>query len=187
MQLQYPIITLTGDSGSGKTTLAKELLTRRPEEYSLLTSTTSRDPRETDILGEYEHLTIDEFERLASEKPFLWSTSFAGNHYGTKREYVDSALANQHRSLMILVPSVVPILRNYAKEDNVLSFFLKTPPVEILRARMRERGDSANTIEKRLVGIGAWEEIARDSNIPYIFVNTIVPIDESIEKILGHL
>ena len=187
MTPHYPIITFTGDSGSGKSTLAKELLTRRPSRFSLITSTTSRDSRETDLLGEYEPLTSDEFETLALRNPFLWSTSFAGNNYGTKKEYVDSALASQYRSLMILVPSVVPILRDYAQDHNVLSFFCKTPPIDVLRTRMRERGDREESIERRLSGIGRWEEEARASDIPYIFVDTMYSIDENIAQILGHL
>src|SRR3989344_3629192 len=118
------IITFTGVSGAGKTTIAKSL------GFPLILSTTTREPRPSDLAGEYEYLEQDDFDYEKAWGSFLWAKEYGGNHYGTKSEIVDKALASPVTHTMILVPEVLPLLLNYSGKSNVISFYiLGTPDV----------------------------------------------------------
>lgn len=62
------IIILTGESGCGKTSIARLLLTQG---YEMVTSSTTRVPRPSDLPGEYEHLTSERFSHVDTQKAFV--------------------------------------------------------------------------------------------------------------------
>lgn len=178
------IITFTGESGSGKSTIARSLV--NSGNFYFLTSTTTRAARDTDLLDEYEHISQEEFEWLKHNDAFIWTASYSGNNYGTKYTYIDEAIddeTNDH--ILILVPQVLPILLDYAID--VIPFFVKTPKRSILKKRMKERGDSAESIEKRLKDFGKWENEAKKSNIPYRFITNEGTVEEAVNKVLEYL
>ena len=74
------IISLTGASGAGKDVIARAL------GFSYVTSTTTRLPRPTDRLGEYEFLEMEEFKELQAWGAFAWDDEYSGNSYGTKQK-----------------------------------------------------------------------------------------------------
>lgn len=49
MNANAKIITFTGASGSGKSSIVRELLSQ--SDYKLVVSVTTRNPRESDLLG----------------------------------------------------------------------------------------------------------------------------------------
>ncbi len=169
------IITFTGASGSGKSTLIKLL------GFSLVTSTTIREPRYkdgklVDLPGEYEHVSLSEFSAIRERGEFVWPKKYGGevepggNLYGTKREYVDAARDSLEISAMTLIPDVIPLLLEYAG-DIVLPFYIESPGDDILRDRLKKRGENKESIEKRLEQSKRWDEEAKNSNIPYIFID----------------
>ncbi len=60
----YKLISFTGVSGSGKSTIVRKLL--EDPAFHIVTSTTTRPPRESDIHGEYEYVSPAEFRGAGS-------------------------------------------------------------------------------------------------------------------------
>lgn len=165
------IITLTGPSGAGKTSIVKKILELRPEMH-LVVSLTSRAPRSSDLPGEYQYYHSPIF--FLGNDAFLWSIGVHDDHYGTLKISVNEALVGSVPSLMILTPDVITPLRAHAETQSgggVLSFYISPPPVETLRARLSARGDDAAAVERRIADCLRWNEEARASGIPYIFVS----------------
>lgn len=186
------IFTFTGASGSGKSTLVKFLLQEKG--YKLILSSTTRQPRASDLPGEYEYLDAAEFidgaglvhnEKISGD--FLWTKEYAGNHYGTRKEVVDKALQSPYVSMMILVPEVLPYLLGYAGKEKVLPFYIRSPPESILQTRLEKRGETSETIERRIEESRNWDEQAERSDIPYVFITNNGTIDEIAEQVKKYL
>ena len=162
------IIVLSGESGTGKTTAAKELIKLG---YNLVTSTTTRIQRDTDLSGEYEYVTVPDFVRLDQVGEFAWTANpYKNVHHGTRKTNLDAARNSLDDHLMILIPQIVPILLNYTNQ--VLPFFFDEPPIEELRRRLVERGDSAVNIEDRLSKVGSFRKEAKASGVKYVHLST---------------
>jgi guanylate kinase len=180
------ILTFTGASGVGKTTLVEQLL-QDSNQYKLVTSTSTRTPRSSDLPGEYEPLSKEEFVWLKSWNAFAWHQEFSGILYGTKHEYLEAAVQASHTSVMILIPERVQTLRELVNPELITSFYLRGPSEEELRSRMQKRNDTPATIERRLQECRAWDVEAQRSTIPYIFINTSGTEQETIEQVRSYL
>jgi len=177
------IITLTGESGTGKTTITKMLL-EHPG-FSLVRSTTTRQARSSDLPQEYQYVSLPEFSEIEKQSRFIWTATYAGNHYGTQYRHLDEILTSDQYGIMILVPETVPKL--FAYTSAFIPFFLRTPPEEVLRKRLVHRGDKEEDIERRLNNLGSWEAQARSSFIPYHFIENTGRVEDTVEKILSYL
>ncbi len=175
------ILTFTGASGIGKSTIAKAL------GFPFVLSTTTRAPRPSDNSREYEYVTKDYFDEMKRCKGFIWSIPFGNFWYGTKHQPVNHALMSQNYSLMILVPEVVPKLLLYAGTHSVLPFYIRSPPEEVLRSRLEKRGESSETIERRLQESKRWDEEAERSGIFYVFITNNEAIGGAVKQISGYL
>ncbi len=178
--LSYKLISFTGVSGSGKSTIVRKLL--EDQAFHIVTSTTTRLPRDSDISHEYEYVTPDKFEQHPGV--FIWMTEYAGQRYGTKYRVVNDALERPegNHSILILVPDVVPILAQYSG-DSLLPVFVKTPPEDILRERLRLRGDLEESIERRLHDLYAWERAALASDVPYRVITNETAVKDAVEHV----
>ncbi|MBI2125504.1 hypothetical protein HYU08_03035 [Candidatus Woesearchaeota archaeon] len=174
------IVTFTGASGAGKDTLARSL------GFPYIISTTTRPPRATDCPGEYEHVSHNQFSWLALCDEFAWHQEFAGEWYGTKLEYLTAAQIAKHPSVMILIPERVKTLREVVPTDLITSFYIVSPDVAALRDRLEKRGDRPEKIEQRLRE-REWDEEAKLSDIPYIFIHNTGTIDEAVERVKRYL
>ncbi len=83
------LIVISAPSGAGKGTIIKELIKNDPKNRWLSISATSRLPREGDKEGEtYYFISKEEFEKRIKDGYFLEYTNYAGNYYGTPKEYI---------------------------------------------------------------------------------------------------
>jgi len=156
----YRIVTLTGKSGSGKTTIV-DGVRRQIKRVELILSTTTREPRSSDLPREYEHITPFEFETLDRLERLAWKRKVADHSYGTKKSDIEKFLQQDGLiGIMILLPDVIPILREMGG-DKILNLFVLSPGEEVLKKRMQERGDSEENITKRLQNERNWEADAR--------------------------
>lgn len=165
------IVVFTGPSGSGKTTLTNELL-KGSLSYllELIVSTTTRAPRPSDLPGEYEYKTEEEFEMLKRFKRFIWSVKLNDTWYGTRKEAVDTLLQKPRKiGLMILEPEKVLELKNYVRKNyprySVWAIYIESPGAAELERRMIKRGHTEEEIRLRLQTDSSWDETAREMGI----------------------
>lgn len=135
------MLVIIGPSASGKTQIVQELV----KDYGMekLVTYTTRTMRPNEVNGrDYNFISKEEFTDKITKDFFLEYTEYNGNYYGTSR----SDLAPQ--KVVILESSG---LRNYIKEarNQIKIVFLRCSN-NILRLRMLKRGDSIESVNKRL-------------------------------------
>lgn len=154
------ILTFSGASGVGKSTLIARLIAETPGS-GYLQSTTTRQPRAKDAPGEYEFVTDDEFDRLVASEAFAWKTDVAQKRYGTRAQYIRDALRSETWRFAALDVSGVCALQAAARElglmSAVRSIYILSPQTDVLRTRMRSRGDTDTQIESRLTACASWD------------------------------
>jgi len=132
------MIILIGESGSGKTTVLNELEKRGIKK---VINHTTRKPRPGEKeLGEYKFITKEEFENLWKEGKLLQRAEFNGEYYGTLEG------SNENSAVISIVDSVKDIKR---KIKNTITFYI-TVPEEVRVERMRLRGETEESIKKRI-------------------------------------
>lgn len=135
------MVLLIGASASGKTETTKEL-------YNLygikkVVTHTTRPMRKGEKQGiDYHFVSEEEFQKLKDQDYFIETTEYSGHHYGTSRPEVAD-------------DKVVSVETNGARvylglnDPHIIVFRLIAPP-EMRAARMRQRGDSEESIKERL-------------------------------------
>ena len=181
------LITFTGSTGAGKTTIAGELM-RRYTECKWLGGYTTRQLRPTDLPGEYYSISKEEFLHLVNEDRFVeWVQVHGNDYYGTLKESVDSII---HGSNSVFFKTIDPIgllkLITYAPTV-VRSFYVLAPSEDILQKRLRDRGETEETIARRLIDCKRWDVDARASSIPYIFIRNERTVGEIVDHVLEYL
>jgi guanylate kinase len=175
------IVTLTGVSGSGKSTIAGNLLMGEESEFQFVLSTTTRKVRPSDLVSEYEYVEEEQFLRDKADGKFLWTAEFGGYYYGTKGESILDVLQTHKIGILILVPEAVHALKKFFKRlspTGVMSFYIgRGLPKEILRVRMRERGDSEEQIDRMIAQCSHWPLLVEKLGcIDYYLCNATEPI-----------
>lgn len=153
------IVTLTGASGVGKSSIVKKLL-EKISGSGLIISNTSRKHRDNDLPGEYRYLIKKEMEEMNCQNKLLWLVDNHGDYYGTATsDVVEIADFPDKIFFMILSAGVLDILKSFAKDlgIKVVSIYVLAPPEEILRERLRKRGDSEIGINKKIEDCRDWD------------------------------
>lgn len=148
---QIELIIITAPSGSGKTSTVRMLLESLPLlEFSV--SATTRRKREGESHGvDYYFLTIEEFKHQIASGAFLeWQEVYPDKYYGTYLSEIERIKKNGHiAALDIDVLGSVEVKRIYG--ERCLSFFIKSPSIEVLRERLMKRGtEMPHEIEQRI-------------------------------------
>jgi guanylate kinase len=132
-------------------------------------SATSRAPREGEQEGvHYFFKTREEFALLIENNELLEYTEYAGNFYGTPREYIPKMLdAGKNVVLKIEVEGAANIKKLFP--DCVLVFILP-PSFDELERRLRKRGSETEETIKKRVGI-AKIEMSFVKNYDYVIIN----------------
>ncbi len=136
------MLILVGPSASGKTQIVKILR----EKYGLnkMVTYTSRTMRPGEKEGiDYFFLTKEEFEKRINEGFFIEYVVYNGNYYGTALSQVSSD------KVVILEPTGLKHYINKIRDDVKVAFLRCS--TEIVRIRMKERGDDPEVIKKRLL------------------------------------
>lgn len=136
------MLILVGPSASGKTQIVKILR----EKYGLnkMVTYTSRTMRPGEKEGiDYFFLTKEEFEKRINEGFFIEYVVYNGNYYGTALSQVSSD------KVVILEPTGLKHYINKIRGEVKVAFLRCS--TEIVRIRMKERGDDPEVIKKRLL------------------------------------
>ena len=163
------LFVISGPSGVGKGTVNKRLFEEFGNAVAFSVSATTRDPREGEVDGrEYFFISRQEFEKRVANNEFLEHAEYAGNCYGTPRDYVLSLL--QRGVSVILEIDVQGDMQVKRRMPESVSVFILPPSFEELEHRLRGRGtETPEKIERRLAAAKA--EMARAPEYDYQIVN----------------
>ena len=163
------LFVVSGPSGVGKGTVNKRLFEEFGSAVAFSVSATTRGPREGEVNGrEYFFISRQEFEKRVANNEFLEHAEYAGNCYGTPRDYVLSLL--QRGVSVILEIDVQGAMQVKRRMPESVSVFILPPSFEELEHRLRGRGtETPEKIERRLAAAKA--EMARAPEYDYQIVN----------------
>ena len=164
------LFIISAPSGAGKTTLVRRILENYPQ-FAFSVSATTRKPRANEKDGiDYYFISAEEFISKRDQDYFLeWEEVYEGMFYGTPRSEVDRIFSEGKVPLFDLdVVGGANLKQQFG--DKAVSFFIRTPNLEILRERLISRGtDSPEAIDKRCEK-AEWEMTFEDK-FDYVIVN----------------
>ncbi len=162
------LFVISGSSGVGKGTVIKEFLKKHPN-FKLSVSCTTRPKRDGEVHGvNYFFLSREEFEKCIENDEFLEWAEFSGNHYGTKKEFVENCLKNGE-NLILEIDTKGALNVKRLMPDSVL-IFIAPPSIEELEARLRGRHtETEEAIQRRMASIKL--EIENSKHFDYKVVN----------------
>jgi guanylate kinase len=170
------LILISAPSGGGKTTLCDLLLGARADMTRAVTCTT-RAPRPGEKNGvDYHFFTAEEFLKRVQAGNFLENATVYGNSYGLlKSELLGKLRAGKDVLLNVDVQGAATLRAATQKEPELkaalVTVFLTPPSVEILEARLKQRGtDTEAVIRKRLAV--ARQEAGQWKNFDYLLIST---------------
>lgn len=176
------LFVISGSSGVGKGTVIKEFLAKHPE-FKLSISCTTRGKREGEVHGEnYFFLTKDEFKKCVENDDFLEWAEFSGNHYGTKKSFVEDCLKNGNNLILEIDTKGALNVKKIMPEAVLI--FIAPPSFEELESRLRGRHtETEEAIQKRLASIKL--EMENSKHFDYRIVNDeIANAVKDLEKIM---
>ena len=152
------IIVISGPGGVGKNTIATGLIRAFPREFVPITKVTTRAMRPSETAGdEFNFISVDEFKRRITDHELLEFNIFNNNYYGVPKKPVDLALAQGKSPILVIDVNGARATRRHYGRQAYLVFL--TAPLEDLRQRYIDRGQSPEEADKRL-------QIAQQAELP---------------------
>ena len=183
-RLWGPLIILSGPSGVGKTTLVDRLIVESPLPLRRAITATTRAPRPGERPEvDYHFWTQEQFEDAIARQEML---EFARVHdrdwYGTPRSEVDPFRSHGTGVILVIDVQGAEQIRKLYPGDH-RSIFLAPPTFEDLMARLKHRGESDESIARRLNT--ARTEMNRINEFDYQVINgEIAQAMNSLELII---
>jgi len=170
------MIILIGESGSGKTTILNELEKRG---FKKAINHTTRPRRNENETTEYKFISKDEFEQMWNEGKLLQRAEFGGEFYGIGADSLKEDVA-----CIQIVDSIADVKKRAEElgkgNMEIKSFYIHVPPEERTK-RMLARGDSLDSIQKRLEIDSMKFKKARDV-VDYTVENNV--LEHAVDEII---
>lgn len=147
--MQGDLYILSSPSGGGKTTLVRQLVAE-VNDIVISVSHTTRPMRPSEKHGvDYYFVSPEEFSSLQNTGAFLEHAQVFDNYYATARAEVLSYL---DRGIDVILPIDWQGFRNIkALYPSAIGIFVLPPSLELLKARLHNRGqDTETTIAHRM-------------------------------------
>ncbi len=163
------LVIVSSPSGAGKTTLTRRLLKEFPKlTFSVSYTTRAIRPGETDGT-DYHFVSHEVFDQMVERGEFAEHFFVHGNHYGTAKAPVESALS-AGRDMIFDVDWQGGAALSKQWPADCLKIFILPPDLKILAQRLRSRAtDSDEVIERRLRK--ALEELGHYNEYEHLIVN----------------
>jgi len=173
-------LIFSAPSGSGKTTIVKHLLKNNPDlGFSISASTRDKRGRTEQDGKDYYFLTPEDFKSKIDTNEFIeWEEVYAGNFYGTLKTEIER-IWQEGRNVIFDVDVKGGInLKKYFGEK-ALAIFVKVPSLEVLKARLTERGtESEESLSRRI--FKAKFEMTFQDKFDVVLVNE--ELDKSLQE-----
>lgn len=160
------LVVVSGPSGAGKSTVTARLLGQPGIRARLSISATTRPPRpgERDGVHYFFH-DRGRFEAARDRGEFLEWAEVHGNLYGTPAGPIRDVLARGDCVILVIDVQGGRLVKDQV--PNALLVFIDAPSLEVLEARLRDRGtDDEATIARRLRNARREIEVgARDYDV----------------------
>ena len=181
-----PVIIITAPSGSGKTTLVKYLLSQFPSlNFSISATTRTKRPMEEDG-KDYHFVTTDIFQSFREQGLLVeWEEVYPNQFYGTL--YSELTKIWERGNIVLFDVDVKGALALKSKfKTDVLSIFIKTPSLDILRERLKKRlTETEESLEKRISK--AEQETSYANSFDIVLVNDVLEdAQQQIVDIINH-
>ena len=163
-------IIFSAPSGSGKTTLVKHLLSKDELNLKFSVSFTTRQARDSEQDGvDYHFVSEKEFlENIENENFLEFEQVYNEIYYGTLKSMVKKKLKKHNVIFDVDVEGGTKLKEFF--QDSSLSVFVKTPRLDDLEKRLRQRDkDSEKSIKERLNK--AKKEIVKQDQFDKIIIN----------------
>jgi len=172
------LVIIAGPSGTGKSTVCRRLL-ERDANFVLSVSATTRPARKGEHDGkDYFFLTREEFERRIQAGAFVEYAEYAGNLYGTLRDYVQGALEEGKVLLLdIDTQGMAQVVKQY---PDAVTIFLQPPDFDELTQRLAGRNTDSPEERRTRLEIARREMDAR-RHFKHIITND--DLDAAVEEI----
>lgn len=168
MSQQGILFVVSAPSGAGKTSLVRELRAQ-VEGFTVSVSHTTRPQRPGERHG-VDYFFVDRvaFGQMVAAGDFLEHAQVFGNHYGTARSSVETALSSGGDVLLEIDWQGARQIK--AQMPGCLSLFILPPSREALAHRLHGRGqDDAETIARRMRD--SISEMSHYAEFDYLIVN----------------
>lgn len=168
------LFVVTGPSGSGKTTIMRRIMDNE------LISFTTRPPRKREVDGrDYIFITKEEFDELLKNNRLIEYTCYVGNghYYGLTIEEFERKIKKEDAFFISDFNGMLQVKNFY---PNVKTIFIYSSKKDVV-LNMRNRGDSEDTIKKRLASYE--EEVKNKHHYDYIIYNERGRMDMTIKLI----
>ena len=173
------LIIVSAPSGAGKDTVIRGVMEKDNTNRWVSVSATSRSPRKGEKHGvDYYFFSKNEFEQKIKEDYFLEYAEYAGNYYGTPKEFIKEKLDQGIDVILIIEIQGAALVKKQLPES--LLIFIMPPSLKTLVKRLKGRGtDSNDKIIERFHT--AYKEINEVTKYNYVVVND--KLEEAIEKV----
>ena len=173
------VVCLVGPSASGKTELQKRLCKHPLFEKPV--SCTTREQRTDEKHGEdYYFISLKKFKDLVCNNEFIEYASYAGEHYGMRKEEIEDILKSGKKAVMVAEITGANVLKREFG-DKCITIFVERPKVDIVSSIL-ERDISNKEKVKRLVNIE--DEYKNIRFCDYAIINN-KPLDEMVNQIFS--
>lgn len=172
------LIVISGPSGVGKTTICHAL--RGLGRIVRSVSATTRAPRPGEVHGrDYFFLKRDDFIAKREAGGFLESAEYAGNLYGTPKDFVEEQMREGNHPLLEIEVQGVTQLRKQGWPG--IFVFIAPPSIDDLRKRLEGRGNMPPEVIARRIQV-AEEELKHKDLYDFTVVNDV--IDRALAEVL---
>lgn len=145
-------LIFSAPSGSGKTTIVKHLIKNNSDlGFSISASTRDKRGRTEKDGQDYYFLTPKEFKEKIDKDDFVeWEEVYEGNFYGTLKSEIERIWASGKNVIFDVDVKGGLNLKKYFG-DKALAIFVKVPSMEVLKARLHDRGtETPESLSRRI-------------------------------------
>ncbi len=162
------MILLVGASASGKTEIAKSLSKKYGIKKAI--TNTTREKRDGEINGvDYYFLSREEFLNLKEKDKLVESTIYNCNYYGCSKSEIGE------NKCIVLEPEGIASFLKLVNKDMVTFLLLAKEETRI--KRMKNRGDSIDSINKRIETDKKRFDLNRIGKVDFVIETDGKPID----------